>query len=85
MILLIICCHRVLVVLLLWIEMIDITKLEETEIAVLALSIVLYALQTSEEQCLSHHAEVGAERIHYLYRIFCRPSVAVVVVSTTGE
>ena len=59
MILLLVCLHRLIVVLLLRIEGIDIAELEETQILALAVHVVLDALQTTEEQGLAHHIEVA--------------------------
>ena len=52
--------------------MIAVAKLEELQVGVLAVGIAHDALQTSEEQCLTHHAKVGRKRIHHPHRLLQR-------------
>ena len=59
MILLLVSLHRIVIILLLRIESIDISELEETQILTLAVHIVLDALQTTEQQSLTHHVQIA--------------------------
>ena len=71
MILLLVGLHRVVIVLLLRRELIHIAELEETAVAVLALRIVLDALQTTIQQRAAHHVQVAAERVHDVHQVLC--------------
>ena len=64
MILFLVGLHRLVVVLLLWREGIDIAELEEAQVLTLAVHVVLNALQATEEQRLTHHVQVARQRIH---------------------
>ena len=85
MILLAIGQHRVVVVLLLGVEVIYISKLEESQVLVASLGVVLNAFQSAEEQSLAHHAEVAAQRVHNLHTVFLWPSVMILIVSTLSK
>ena len=58
--------YRILVVLLLRRIVIAVAELEEAQVRHLVVDVAADALQTAEQQRLSHDAEVRAERIHHL-------------------
>ena len=50
MIIFLVCRHRVVRILALWVEMINIAKLKESEVCVLTLDVIFKALQSAKEQ-----------------------------------
>ena len=85
MILLLVSLHRIVEVSLLGIKCIYVTELEETQVSTLAVHIVLYALKSTEQQCLAHHVQVGTQWIHNLYAVLGSVGITSLVVSTLGE
>ena len=77
--------HRIVVVLLFGVKMIHVSKFKETQVLVAALGIVLNTFKTAKQKCLTHHAEVTAERIHYLHAVVLGPCVMVLIISALGE
>ena len=63
-ILLLVSLHRIIVILLLWREGVDVSELEEAQVLALAVCIILDALEASEQQSLAHHVEIGREGVH---------------------
>ena len=60
--------------------MINIAEFKETKISVLPLGVVLDALQSAEQQGLTHHVKVGAERIHNPNTILRLEYIALIIV-----
>ena len=82
MILFLVSLHRIVKILLLRCENIDITKLEETQILTLAVHIVLNTLQTTKEQCLAHHIQIRRKRIQDLHTISLRIGIMLTIIGT---
>ena len=61
--------HGVVLILLGRVKAIDVAELEETTVGILALGIVLNALQTTIQQRATHHVQVATQRVHDLYQI----------------
>ena len=80
MILFLIGLHRILVVLFLGRERIDITEFEETEVLALAIHIVLNAFHTTEQQCLSHDIQISRQGVHNVHE-----GIVLAIVSTLGQ
>ena len=76
-----ICLDRILFVLLLLVERVAVSALEEVEVSILPVRIAHYSLQSSEEQCTTHHVKVGREGIHNVYKCFWSHTLQVVIVS----
>ena len=67
MILLLIGLHRVVLIFFLRGEGVNVSELEETQVLTLTVHIVLDALKTTIQQCLTHHVQIGREGIHDSY------------------
>ena len=65
--------------------MIYITEFKESQVLVSALCIVLDTLKSAEEQCLAHHAQVAAQRVHYLHTVLLRPGVVILIICALGQ
>ena len=87
MVLLRVSLDRRVVVVFLRVVVVHVAHLEEAQVLAFAVDVARERLQSSEDQCLAHHAQVGGQRVHYLHRV-C-PTVAVqlvvVVVGLLGE
>ena len=57
-------------ILLLGIEVIAVSELEELQVGILAVGIVLDTFQTAEQQGCTHYVQVVAQRIHQVDKIF---------------
>ena len=64
------------------IVIIDIAKLEETKIRILAFYIIFKTLQSAKQQCLTHHIKIGTQRIHNANKMICMIVVESFVVVT---
>ena len=56
--------HRIVIILLLRIEGVNVAEFEEAEVLALAVHIILDALKTAEQQCLTHHIQIARKGIH---------------------
>ena len=61
--------HGIVLILLLRVEAIDISELEEAAIGILTLSIVLDAFQTAIQQRTTHDVQVARQWVHNLYQL----------------
>ena len=71
--------------LLVGIEVVAFAKLEKLQVGQLTVCIMTDAFETSEEQCLAHHAQILAQRVDESHEVLRLVGLAVVVIGCLGE
>lgn len=65
--------------------MIAVAVFKEANVGILSVHITAYAFQTTKQQCLPHHSQIRAQRIHQFHCCFRRIFVKFRVIRCLGE
>ena len=80
-----VCLYRVFGIFSLRVVVVAVSEFEETEVRTLMIDVAAYAFKSSEQESLTHHVEVTAQRIHKFHGVCVRIAVKVCIVCCLRE